>query len=802
MIRNYLRIAFRNLRKNKVFSAINILGLAIGMAACIIIFLFVRYEKGFDSIHKKRLYRLDEVQKFEGMVAPQNVALSMFPMGPTLKSDFPEVMNFTRLRSARNIILTYNDKKVEFKEALWVDSTFLQLFDFPVQSGERLQALMKPNSAVLTASGAKKIFGAENPIGKLISRYDDDTLNFTVTAVLADPPANSHLQFEALFSLSTVFGPDAMQNWGGNGMVTYLELSPNANVANLEKKFPAYLKKYMAEGEGWKFYTLYLQSLADVHSGSTNITHDYLNYRKFDKTYTYIFSVIGIVILLIACINFMNLSTARSAERAKEVGIRKSIGADRKQLAFQFLGESVLLTLISLVLAIAFAWLCLPYVNRLSERELELSFLGSNSYILFFLGGAVLVGLISGIYPALYLSSFQPIKVLKGLISVGNNKSVFRNVLVVGQFTGAIFLIIATLFAIKQLRFMQEKNPGFNKDQVVVVPLDSKANKNYDALKKQLAASSSITGITASRQRLGNNLHQSGFVFHGEGPARELASSQVVVDPDYLKVYKIEMLAGRDFSTDASDNAKTYIINETMAHELLKDTPNKPLESLLGRNFGFGGMDSAGTIVGVCKDFNFNSLHHKIETLSIFNQKDWGFGEMSIRVNGANAKAALAAIKAAWKDVTPASPFEYTFLDEHFADLYRADTQVSEVVGVLATLAIIISCLGLFGLASYSAEKRIKEIGIRKVLGASVQNIIFKLSSSFIKLVLISIVIAIPLAYLAIHKWLQDFAYRIETAWWVFAAAGLVAILIALVTVSFQAIKAALANPVKSLRSE
>ncbi len=802
MFKNYLRITFRNLRKNKVFSAINILGLAIGMAACIIIFLFVRYERNFDSLHKKRLYRLDEVQNFPGMVAPQNVALSMFPMGPTLQADFPEVKSFVRLRRMNNAILTYADKQIEIPQALWVDSTFLQLFDFPLTAGDRSQALMKPNSVVLTKTGAQKIFGNENPMGKMVSRYADDTLTFTVTGILADPPSNSHLQFDGLFSLSTVFGPDAMLNWGSNGMVTYLELAPNANVAALTNKFPAFLKKYMADGEGWKLYTLYLQSLADVHAGSTNITHDYINYKKFDKTYTYIFSVIGIVILLIACINFMNLSTARSAERAKEVGIRKSIGAGRRQLAIQFLGESVLLTLLALVLAITLAWLCLPFVNRMSERELQLNFIGSNSYLLFFLAGAIIVGIVSGLYPAFYLSSFQPIKVLKGLFSTGSNKSVFRNVLVVGQFTGAIFLIIATLFAIKQLRFMQQKDPGFNKDQVVIIPLDSKSNRDYQALKKELTGNSAIASITGAQQRLGNNLHQSGFVFHGDGPARELASSQVVVDPDYLKVYKIQMLVGRDFTSDMSDNAKTYIINETMAKELLKDSPGKSMETLLGRNFGFGGMDSSGTIIGVCKDFNFNSLHHKIETLSMFNQRDWGYSEMAVRINGGKASEAIAALKATWKSVSPDSRFDYSFLDEHFSELYRADSQVSEVVGALATLAIIISCLGLFGLASYSAEKRVKEIGIRKVLGASVQNIILKLSSNFIQLVLIANLIAIPLAWLAIHKWLQDFAYRIDTGWVVFAAAGIISVVIALATVSFQAIKAALANPVKSLRSE
>ena len=693
-------------------------------------------------------------------------------------------------------------KEFTSRQLCMVDSTFLDMFDFKLVSGNRATALIKPNSIVFTESAAKKLFGNENPIGKTIARYGNDTILLTVTGLLKNIPPNSHMQFDALVSFSTIFRPQMMENWGGNWLVTYLELAPNADIAAMEKKFPAYLKRHMSE-DNWKHYELFLQPLKAVHSGSTNITHDYVNFQKFDKRYTYIFSIIGIIILVIACINFMNLSTARSAERAKEVGIRKSVGAERTQLAIQFIGESVLLSFIALILAVILAKLFLPYVINLSQRKLELPLFSNVPLLLAIMGGTVLVGFISGIYPAAYLSSFQPVKVLKGSIQSGRNKSTLRNVLVVGQFTGAIFLIIATTFAVRQLRFMQSKDPGFNKDQVMIIPLNNKSNEKFAPLKKELLNNTLITGVTGAQQKLGNNLHQTGVVFHGNGPARELTSSQVIVDPDYLEVYKIPLIAGRNFSDDyASDNAKAYIVNESLAKELLKDDPKAPLSSLLGRNFGFGGMDSAGQIVGVSKDFNFNSLHHKIETLCIFNQSDWGFGEMAIRINGQKAKETISFVESAWKKMVPDTPFEYSFLDEHFAELYKADSQVSKVVAVLAILAIIISCLGLFGLASYSAERKVKEIGIRKVLGASVQNITMLLSGNFLKLVLLSNLIAIPLAWWSINKWLQDFAYRIDITWWVFALAALIALLIALFTVSFQAIKAAVANPVKSLRTE
>jgi putative ABC transport system permease protein len=800
MFRNYVKTALRNIWKNKAFSAINIIGLAIGMAACILILLFVFYERSFDNIHTKNLYRLNEVQKFEGMVSSQKVALSMFPMGPTLKNEFPEIKNYTRVRWSTKLPFSYKEKKIFLPQVFAVDSTYLEMFDFKLLKGNRSTVLQKPNNILLTASAAQKIFGQEDPIGKTVTGYLRDTLNFTVTGILEDVPQNSQFQFDALFSFSSIIKPNMMDNWGGNWLNTYLELAPNTNIAAFEKKFPAYLKKYMANGDGWKFYELFLLPLNEVHSGATEVGLDYLNYQKFDKQYTNLFFIIALIVLAIACVNFMNLSTARSAERAREVGVRKSLGAHRWQLSIQFISESIILSLFALLLAIVIVELSLSSVNNLIRRNLEFPLFSSGSLLPALILATILTGVISGLYPAGYLSSFNPVRVLKGSIQTGKNKSLLRNVLVVAQFSSAIFLMIATLFVVKQLNFMQNRDTGFNRDQVVTIPLDNFTSRKFEVLKQDLLNNSLVSAVTGAQDQLGSHLDQSGIEYKGSGkPVRELTSTRLIVDHDYLNLYKISLAAGRNFSAEPSANGREYIINESLARELLKDEPKAPVTSLLGGQFGF---DTVGTIVGIARDFNFNSLHNKIETMFMYNQKDWGYRTMSIKINGAKAKESIAFIKSTWQKNCADHPFEYQFLDEHFEEVYLADTQVSRVVGILATLAIIISCLGLFGLASYSAERRVKEVGIRKVLGASVGNIATMLSVDFLKYVLIAALIAWPLAWFSIYKWLQDYAYRVNMSWWIFLLAAVLALIIALVTISFQAIKAAMANPVKSLRSE
>jgi putative ABC transport system permease protein len=496
----------------------------------------------------------------------------------------------------------------------------------------------------------------------------------------------------------------------------------------------------------------------------------------------------------------MNLSTARSAERAREVGVRKSIGAFRWQLSLQFITESVVLSLIAAVIAVLLVIIFLPAVNHLSQRELTFPLFTNWKLFLSLLTGAILLGMVTGIYPAFYLSSFRPAKVLKGSVQTGRNKSTIRNVLVVGQFACAIFLIIGTAFAVKQLHFMQNRPTGFDHEEVVNVRLQNGTSDKYDILKKDLLQNTLVKGVTASQDILGSHLDQSGIQFKGDGPLRQLTSTRLIVDPDYLKLYKIPLAAGRNFSSDKSANGKEYIINEKLAKELLKDDSSKAgIASLIGKQFGF---DSLGYIVGIARDFNFNSLHNKIETMFLFNQKDWGYSNMSVKVNGNKEKEAIAFIGSVWKKACADTPFDYQFLDDHFDELYRSDSQISTIVGTLAILAIIISCLGLFGLASYAAERRTKEVGIRKTLGASLENLVLLLSKDFLKYVLIASLIALPLSWFSVHKWLQSYAYRVDISWWIFVLAVLVAMLIAFVTISFQAIKSAMANPVNSLRSE
>jgi len=798
VFKNYFKTAWRNLWKNKIYSFINIAGLAIGMAACILILLFVFYERSFDNFHKKNIYRLNEVQKFEGMVSSQKVALSMFPMGPTLKEDFPEIKNFTRINRAGKVPLNYGDKKIYVDKVCFVDSTFLDLFDFALAKGDRHSMLQKKNSIVLTQTAAQNIFGKQDPMDKSLVNYDRDTTALVVTGILKDVPANSQIQFDALIPFSTIARPDWMNNWGGNWLNTYLELAANTNMAALEKKFPAYLKKHMS-GDRWKKYELFLLPLKEVHAGATDIGLDSFNYQQFDKSYTRIFFIIALIVLLIACVNFMNLSTARSAERAREVGVRKSVGAVRWQLSLQFIGESILLALIAMIIAILLVYILLPAVNQLSQRDLHFHLLTNWRLLLSLLAGTIFLGSLSGLYPAAYLSSFQPVKVLKGSVQTGKNKGVLRNILVVTQFSCAIFLIITTVFALRQLLYMKKRSTGFDREQIVTIPFDQGGDRKFDALKKDLLQNTLVTSVTASQDILGSHLDQSSIRFKGDGPMRELTSTRLIVDHDYLTTFKIQLIAGRNFSPERTAEGREYIINESLAKELLKDNPRGNFSSLLGKQFGF---DSLGQIVGIAKDFNFNSLHHKIETMFMFSQADWGFNNMSVKINGSKPKEAIAFIQSVWRKNCPDIPFEYQFLDEHFEDIYRADSQISTIVGSLAILAIIISCLGLFGLASYSAEKRVKEVGIRKVLGASLDNIVLMLSRDFLKYVLIAIIIAWPLSWIAVHKWLQDYAYRVNISWWVFAIAGAVAMFIALVTVSFQAIKAAITNPVKSLRTE
>ncbi|MEM8969215.1 MAG: ABC transporter permease [Bacteroidota bacterium] len=798
MLRNYLKIALRNLRRYKVYSFINVLSLAIGMAACLVIFLFISDELSFDAFHQQKgqIYRLDEVQSFPGM-SPQNVALSMPGMGPNLLNDMPEITNFTRFWIWGDLLYEREDLQLVIDRTAVVDSTFLEIFDFALLQGDPSTVLDKPNSIVLTETTAQKFFRGEDALGKQLVIGDD---NYAVTGVLADVPENSHLQYEALISINTVTQerPEFNDQWGSNFMVTYLVLAPQTDIEQLESKFPKFLESHMSE-EATTYYTLFLQQLSDVHLGSMDIEHDYQNYRKFDGSYIKTFSILAFFVLIIAGINFMNLSVARSTTRSKEVGIRKSIGALKQQLVGQFLGESVLLTLIALVLSLLIAAAFIPYLNAISNRSLSLLTIFDHiEVIVGVLIVACLVGVLSGSYPALFLSSFQPAKVLKGKLESLNQKSLLRSGLVVVQFATAIALIVGTVLATQQLNFMKSKDIGFNKEQMMLIPMSNEANEQYETLRNELLTHPGVAGVTASGQRIGNNFHQTGGKVKTDTSIHELTISQVNVDYDYLDVYGIQMKEGRSFSREYADDAGfSFIINESLAKEL-------GLEDPVGAQFGFGWYDNdtLGTIVGITHDFNYNSLHHSVNTLAIHVHPEWGFSELSVKVSPDNLTETITAVQSTWETLVPNRPFEYSFLDEHFEELYQTDEQMSKVVSVIAGLAIIIACLGLFGLASIATEQRTKEIGIRKVLGASLVQLLAVLSKNFISLILIAFLISVPITYYLLQGWLEGFAFRISIGWWVFIFAGFLSLLVALVTVSFQTTRAALANPVDALRSE
>jgi putative ABC transport system permease protein len=548
-------------------------------------------------------------------------------------------------------------------------------------------------------------------------------------------------------------------------------------------------------GERKKNYQLYLQPLHDVHLGSMQVTHDYNNWQKFDGKYIFVFSLLAIFVLIIAAINFMNLSTARSASRSKEVGVRKAIGAHHTQLARQFLGESILLSFIALLFAVIIAESALPLLNAISRRALELKLFDDPSLLPGMIGFTFLLGLVAGFYPALFLSSFQAVEVLKERMPAGGRKAGLRNVLVVAQFAIAIALIAGTALTVRQFRFMRDRDPGFQRDQIVLLKMNETSNRKYELLKEEFLRNAAVLAVTASGQRLGNNIHQNSARTKGDSAEISLSPSHLHVAQNFIEFYGLEMVAGRAFFEQIpTDKRFAYIVNEALVKDLGWKEP-------LGKQFGVSWEDTLGTVIGVVKDFNFNSLHHKIQPLYISSQ-NWGYDEMSVKISPQNLGAALSHLEEKWNTHVPDRPFQYMFLDEHFAALYLSDKQVSQIVGVIAGLAIFTACLGLFGLAAITTEQRTKEIGIRKVLGASLLSLIALLARNFARLVLIAFFIAAPAAYFIMQSWLQNFVYRIDIGWWVFALAGGLALFIALLTVSAQAIKAALANPVEALRYE
>jgi len=799
MFKNYLAISLRNIRQNPLYAFINIFSLAIGLAACLVIYLFITDESGFDAFHAKNesIYRLDEVQNFPG-TNEQKVALSMPGMGPAFLKDFPEVANFTRFVNRGNQLVIKGENRLIIPSIAYVDSTYLEIFDFEVLQGDRNTALDEPYVMMVTEETALKFFpSVDQAMNNTLTWRDKE---YKINGILKDVPENSHMQFDALASVATILAEDKEFNdrWGGNSLNTYFVLHPGTDIPALESKFPAFMSRHMDDPDINKFYKLYLQPLSQVHLGSIDIEHDYNNYRKFNGSYLDVFYVIALFILLIAAVNFMNLTTARASHRWKEIGVRKTVGAKKLQLFSQFIFESVLLALFALVLAVLLDLLFVPLLNSVIGRQLSMNLFFENYLnILLVVAATLVLGFLTGIYPSFYMTSFNMARVLKGG-GKGEGRSLFRSGLVVVQFGLALAMIVSTLIVVQQLSYMKNADIGFNKDQIMLVDMNREANEKFETMKQELLKNSLVKGVTASGQRLGNNFHQWGFKVKADTGVMEITPSNVNVDYDYIKVYGIQLAEGRDFSKDnASDNGRSFIINETFAKELgLKETVGTPA------GHGWYHNDSLGTIIGVVKDFNFNSLHYKVNTLAMVVHPEWGYDELSVKIDGARTEEAIALVKGIWEQQITSYPFEYSFLDQHFEKLYQSDKQMSAVVTVMAGLAILISCMGLFGLAAITTEKKTKEIGIRKALGASETQITLLLSRNFAWLIVLSFIIVSPITYYLLSGWLENFAYRIGINPFLFLLGGAIAMAIALLTISYHTLRSARANPVNALRYE
>lgn len=794
MIKNYFKTAWRNLMKSKVFSLINILGLTIGITVCMMIFLFIMNEFSVDNFQKNgnNIYRV--MRAFEREGKSTSVAYLSGPYSPALLNDFKgQIVKSVRVNPTDNLVtignLSFHEKKV-----VDVDSDFFKLFSFPLVKGDPSTVLQQPGNVVLTETTAKKYFGSiDNAMGKLVTL--DKDLPLKVTGIAKDIPSNSHLQFDLVVPLENYKDRSWMTTWINNGIFTYVQLSPHATQAQVEKQLPQFIEKYMGSAMrryGFHF-TLSLTPLKDIYFETPSEYGDTVKHG--DKTVVYIFLSIAILILLIACINFMNLSTIRAAERSKEVGLRKVLGALRNNLIWQFIGESVLLTAISCLLSVSLLLVVMPWYNQLLGFALSISW-NALSIWLFFFGVTVIVGVLAGSYPAFFLSAFSPVQALKGKLKSGKSSASFRQILVVIQFSISVLLIVGTIVIAKQLSYVKNRQLGYNKEQTVMVPIDNNdIYQNMNAFKTGLQNQSIVQSVSCMSGEPGGFFD--GHMFDVEGHIERWNARTEFADFDFVKTLGLSIIAGRDFSSQfPTDTTDAVLINETAAAKL-GWTPQQAVGKWIQNTV----RDNAKRrIIGVVNDFNFQTLKQNIDPLVISSAMDRR--TILIKLKAGHISSGLKLIKAEYDKAAPDYPFEYKFLDQQFNDMYKKDIRQQSILTVFAGLAIFVACLGLFGLASFTATKRFKEIGVRKVLGSSVQNIIVLLSKDLLKPVLIASCIALPVVYWAMNKWLQHFAYKTAISWWIFVLAALITFGIALVTVSIKAIKAATVNPVEALRTE
>jgi putative ABC transport system permease protein len=808
MFKNYIKTAFRSLYKNKGFTAINILGLALGLATCLLIVLYVVDELSYDRYNTKadRIYRVNEDLKLgENSV---QYAVCMPPLAKTLIAEYPYVEDAVRLRNAGSFHVKKHNSSILENKMVYADPSLFNVFTLPMINGDSKTALAEPNSVVITETIAKKYFNSTNVVGKTM--LFNDNQSYMITGVIKDVPKNSHFNLDFFLSMSTL--PDSRSNeWLRSDFNTYVLLKNGADHKKLEASFPAFLQKFSgsqmqsdlgmsiaAFEKSGSFFRLNLTALTDIHLKSHRTGELGANSTS---QYVYIFSAIALFILLIACVNFMNLSTARSSNRAREVGVRKVLGSSRKYLIFQFLSESIMVTFFATAIAIIAAIALLPLFNQLAGKDIAVTTQSLVWLIPASLIIVVVIGSLAGSYPAFFLSAFQPIDVLKGKLSAGFKGGGLRSLLVVFQFAISVFLIIGTLVIYNQLNFIQTKNLGYNRNQVLVIQNAFELNNQAKVFKQEVKQLPGVTNATMTGFLPTSGDRSTAIYFKDAtlDQKKSIFPQNWEVDADWIPTLDIKMASGRNFSKEMLTDSSAVIINEAAAKFLgYKDAVNKSLYKSLGGKRGSNIKEYH--IIGVVKDFHFNSLHEKIEPV-IIRLAD-NRGALSIRVNTANLPSLMAQIKSKWATFSPGVQINYSFMDQDFDASYRAEQRIGTIFIVFTSLAIIIACLGLFGLAAYAAEQRTKEIGIRKVLGANVTVIVSMLSKDFIKLVVIAILIASPLAWYLMHLWLQDFAYRVSIQWWVLAGAACTALFIAFVTISFQSIKAALANPVNSLRSE
>jgi len=773
MFRNYLKTALRVIQKHKAFSVINITGLGVGMACCVLILLWVQDELIYDRFHEdhEQLYRL--ILKHEG----KWFTGSPWALAPTLKKDYEEVDMYTRY-AQRSFVASYGERSF-YETAAFVDPDFFEMFTFPLIEGNPQALFPTNNSAVITERTANKYFGKENAIGKALV-IDTDS-EFTVTGIIKDVPSNSHMSFDILVPVK-LFGDERLNTWWLESN-SYIKLKKNVHPDVFREKISGVIMKYDTRTQAENIAGI--QPLARIHLYDVRGGGGIL--------YVYIFATIAVFILLIACINFMNLSTARGGNRAKEVGMRKVVGARRANVIKQFFGESILLSVIALCVACGLVFLLLPAFNNIAQKNLSLNPGNIASILIGLIGITLFTGFLSGSYPALFLSAFHPVKVIKGTYSKGTQKPLLRRALVVFQFTVATVLIIGTVIVYKQLNYIRNKDLGFNRQQVLSLPMNDSIRANLDPFKNEILRHSSIVHVTSATSRPTNVGNINPVYWEGRGPDQYETFKFVGMDFDYVKTFEMEIVDGRDFSREFQTDSQNYIVNEE-AVKFMK------LENPVGKMFSI--WEREGKIIGIVKNFHSRSLRNEFEPLVLVLTRNWPHNFVFLRIRPVNISQTLKDLEGIWKKFAPNYPFNYSFLDEDFEALYQTDKRTGILFRYFTILAIFISCLGIFGLAAFTAEQRTKEIGVRKILGASTANIIGLISKEFIILLTLANVIAWPTAFALMDKMLSNYAYRTDMSFLIFLFAGVLAYTIALVTVSYQALKAARINPVNTLRYE